>query len=89
MDETLADAKYLWRRIESAGQEEISQRDLHYICKGKFKTVAEMEPALNRLVEMGYVKTTTRGAGQRGRPAKILTINPWDKNHKNHKNRGS
>ena len=55
-DETQADARYLWRRIEGTGRDEISKRDLFQLCKGKFKRVEEMEPALQALKEMGYIR---------------------------------
>ena len=72
--EGLEDARYLWRRIESTGQEEIRKRDLWHICKGKFERVEEMEPALQVLTEMGYIRVTEKRTN--GRPTKILTVNP-------------
>lgn len=73
-DETQADARYLWRRIEGTGRDEISKRDLFQLCKGKFKRVEEMEPALQALKEMGYIREAEQSTG--GRPTKTLSINP-------------
>ena len=76
-------ARYLWRRISSTGQDEMSKRDLFRLCKGKFKRVEDMEPALRTLVNMGYVREVEIGTG--GRPTKKLLINPCDKRAKRDK----
>lgn len=81
-DETQEDARYLWRRIEGTGRDEISKRDLFAKCQGKFKHVEEMEPALQTLVEMGYVREDERKTGERGRPSKSILVNPHTKNTK-------
>lgn len=79
-DETYTDAKYLLKRIESTGRDEISKRDLWHICKGKFKNVEAMEPALQTLVEMGYVKIIEQNTG--GRPSVKIFVNPKSKSTK-------
>jgi len=84
-DETLEDAKYLLRRIADAGQDEISKRDLWHICKGKFKKVEAMEPALQTLIEMNYLKEVEIVTGERGRPSKKILLNPQTKNTKSTK----
>lgn len=76
-DENYEDAKYLWRRIDGTGQGEITKRDLWHICKGKYKKVESMEPALQTLVDMGYVREVEQSTG--GRPSKKLIINPLTK----------
>lgn len=73
-NEALANAKYLWRKIEGTGLEEISKRDLFNICKGKFRTVENMEPSLNILISMGYVRIEEVQTG--GRPTKKIKVNP-------------
>lgn len=70
--ENQADAKYLWRRIK--GQSEISKRDLFNSCKGKFKTVQDMEPGLYMLVDMGYIRLEEVQTG--GRPTQKIKVNP-------------
>ncbi len=46
----------------------MSKRDLFRLCKGKFKRVEDMEPALQTLVTMGYVREVDLSTG--GRPTK-------------------
>lgn len=82
-DETQEDARYLWRRIESTGRDEISKRDLFAKCQGKFKKVENMEPALQALIEMGYVRETEKSTG--GRPSKSILVNPHTKDTKHTK----
>lgn len=78
-DKTQEEARYLWRRISSTGETEIRRRDLFDICKGKFRTVEAMEPALRRLGDMGYVREDEIVTGGRGRPSTIVTVNPLAK----------
>lgn len=85
-DDDYEDAKYLWRRIQSTGYDEISKRDLYQLCKGKFKRVEEMAPALLVLIEMGYIREEENQTGERGRPSKKIVVNPMTKNIKNIKN---
>lgn len=82
-DEEYESARYLWKRISSTGQDEMSKRDLFRLCKGKFKRVEDMEPALQALVNMGYVREVEIATG--GRPTKKLLINPCDKRAKRDK----
>ena len=82
-DEEYESARYLWRRIESSGQDEMSKRDLFRLCKGKFKRVEDMEPALQTLITMGYVREMDISTG--GRPTKKLFFNPCDKRAKRDK----
>ena len=72
--------RYLWRRIGSTGQDEMSKRDLWQLCKGKFKRVEDMEPALQTLVNMGYIRLIEVATG--GRPTKKLFVNPKTKSIK-------
>ena len=73
-NEDYENARYLWRRIESSGQDEMSKRDLFRLCKGRFKRVEDMEPALQTLITMGYVREMELSTG--GRPTKKLIFNP-------------
>lgn len=73
-DESQENAKYLLRRIETAGQDTITQRDLFDLCKGKFKKVENMTPALQTLTDMGYVRIEDQSTG--GRPSKKIVLNP-------------
>lgn len=82
-DEEYESARYLWRRISGTGREEMSKRDLFNICKGRFKRVEDMEPALQTLVNMGYIREIEIATG--GRPTKKLFVNPKSKSSKSSK----
>lgn len=73
-DETQADAKYLWRRIEKLGLPEISKRDLFAKCQSKFERVEKMDPALAILKERGYVRIEEKQTG--GRSSTRILANP-------------
>ncbi len=76
--ESYEDAKYLWRRITESGKSELSKRDLFNLCKGKFRTVDQMQPSFQILIERGFVREEERKTG--GRPTKKVTINPMATN---------
>ncbi len=82
-DEAQESAKYLWRRIEATRQSAITQRDLFDLCKGKFKKVENMTPALQTLVNMGYVRVEEQSTG--GRPSKKIVVNPMSKSSRSSK----
>jgi replicative DNA helicase len=68
-DRVTADAIYLLERIERLGQDEVSERDLHVACKSRFKKKADLLPALDRLVEHGYLLPLPAAGPTGGRPA--------------------
>ncbi len=76
-DKAQEDAKYLLRKIEKNGQDEISKRDLFNICKGRFKRVELMVPALQVLSDMGYLKEVEQKT--KGRPTRKIVVNPLSK----------
>lgn len=80
-DETTADAKYLLRRIKSDGRLELSKRDLHQKCRGKFRRVEDMAPALQVLSDMRYVRLLDVSTG--GRPTQMIMVNPLTQNTRN------
>lgn len=82
-DEAHENAKYLLRRIKSDGRDEISKRDLYRLCKGKFKKAEDMEPALQMLIDMYYIREIEQSTG--GRPTRIINVNPRDKRDKRDK----
>jgi replicative DNA helicase len=66
-DEVTGDAVYLLDRIKHL--DEASERDMHYRCRSRFKTKAQMLPALSRLVDHGFlVRQETVAEPHRGRP---------------------
>lgn len=76
-DSDSSDAKYLLKKIDSTGREEISKRDLFQLCKGKFKRVEEMDSALQVLAEREYIHIKEAQTG--GRPTKRILVNPLSK----------
>lgn len=71
-NEDYTNAKYLLRRIK--GFDKISERDLFQRCKGKFKRVEDMRPALDLLIDMDYLRASDIATG--GRPSTMLMVNP-------------
>lgn len=76
-DEGQADAKYLWRRIRGAGKPSISKNDMIQLTRGRFRASEDMEPALNMLADMGYIKRYFQKQEGRGRPKEIIMVNPY------------
>ena len=78
------DAKYIISRIEqnsknsnnSKNTEIITKRNAYDLCKGHFKSVEEMEPGLQVLVERGYIAIKKEKPAGRGRPSEQIYINP-------------
>ncbi len=79
------DAKYIISRIEQNTKntnntensiESISKREVWQLCKGHFKSVEEMEPGLQVLVERGYIAIKKEKPAGRGRPSEQIYINP-------------
>ncbi len=81
-DKAQEDAKNLLKKIEKPGQDEISKRDLFNICKGRFKRVELMVPALQVLSDMGYLKEVEQKT--KGRPTSKIVINPLSKSEHAH-----
>src|ERR1700730_15101113 len=67
-DQATADAVYLLDRVRHIGEGEVSERDLQRAGK-RFKTKAELRPALDRLVENGYLTLIHVEESTGGRPA--------------------
>jgi len=86
-DESLENAKYLWRQITSKGGAEMSKRDLFRLVRGKFKKVESLDAPLHVLVEYGYIrieKVERDGDGKKvaGRKASpMIKINPLAYGH--------
>lgn len=81
-DESMEDAKYLWRRISASGKAEISKRDLFRLVRGKFKKAESMEAPLRVLAEYGYVRVEDverDGAGRKASPK--IKVNPLTYGH--------
>ena len=56
------------------GQSEITKNDLIQLTKGKFSNAEAMEPAIEKLIEMNYIRREKRET--KGRPAEFIVLNP-------------
>lgn len=74
-DEQQAEARYLWKRIQAHGGQEISKRDLIRLTSGHYHQAEDMEPAIITLEDMGYIRHIRKAQG-RGRPREIILVNP-------------
>ena len=86
VDDNQKNAKYLWEKIQKINKDIFRQNELFDLCKGKFKKVEDMKPALNLLSEMHYIKISEVKTGEKGRPGTNIIVNPLTKNSKNSKN---
>ncbi len=69
-DHVTADAIYILERIHGIGDDEVSERDLFTaISRARFKTMTDLVPALERLVDHRYLAPMPRGKPTGGRPA--------------------
>jgi replicative DNA helicase len=68
-DHVTADAVYLLGRIIRLGGDEVSERDMHVATQSRFKAKADLMPALNRLVDHGYLAPVPAAKPTGGRPA--------------------
>lgn len=67
-DRSTADAEYLLDRIRHLGAEEVSERDMQRAAK-RFKSREELLPAVDRLVDHGWLIPLPPPAATGGRPA--------------------
>ncbi|MDQ1247528.1 MAG: hypothetical protein QG597_1898 [Actinomycetota bacterium] len=54
-DQGTADALYLLHRIASIGVDELSARDMFNAARGRFKSVQDMAPAVDKLIDHGLI----------------------------------
>jgi len=87
-DELVESAKYLLRWVQRTGASTFSKREAFEGTKGRFKRVAELEPAIGVLVEHNYVREladeTERRPGRRKSPR--YQVNPASQNSHNSHN---
>jgi hypothetical protein len=75
-DHVTADAVYLLGRIEHLGQDEVSERDLMRAAK-RFKKKNDLVPAINRLIDHGYLIPAPSEAPTGGRPrSPVFKVHP-------------
>jgi hypothetical protein len=68
-DRGAANAIYLLGRIRQLGQDEVSERDMHLAGRSVFKKKADLTPALDLLVDHGYLIPLPHPNPTGGRPA--------------------
>ncbi|MDP4119589.1 MAG: DUF3987 domain-containing protein [Bacillota bacterium] len=74
-DQSAAAAKYVLKRLD--GMKSITKRNLHQLCRGRFKKVDELEPIITALIDHGYLRESTptsEGAGRK--PSPTYLVNP-------------
>lgn len=94
--QAVKDAKYILKRIAENGTNEITKRDLHYLCQDKkgFEKSECLNDGLNVLRERGYIKickssltdkTDKTDKKKGGRPSEVICLNPeylrWREEH--------
>ena len=68
-DKTLHEAKYILRRLDSQAKQEFTKSGLYHLCRNKsFKRADDMLPALDLLIEYGYLKKRVYYQPTGGRP---------------------
>ncbi len=71
-------ARYVLAWIERSGTDRFTKRDAFEATKGRFKQVSDLEPALDILVDHGYIREE-QGADRSGpgrRPSPTYEVNP-------------
>ncbi len=74
-DPALDGARVVLRWIEREGNPEFTFRDCHYAHKTRYKRTADLEPAIEVLIERHYIRPRALKQVQ-GRPSRIYEINP-------------
>ena len=68
-DKALHEAKYILRRLESQSKTELTKSGIYHLCRSKsFKKADDMLPALDLLIEYGYLKKRVYYQATGGRP---------------------
>ena len=68
-DKTVRDAKYILRRLGIQAKRELTKSRIYHLCRNKsFKRADDMLPALDLLVEYGYLQKRSYHQETGGRP---------------------
>ncbi len=73
-DPALDGARVVLRWIEREGKEEFTFRDCHYAHKTRYKRAAEIEPAIEVLMERHFIRARVEKVAHR--PSRIYEVNP-------------
>lgn len=75
-DPIVRDCKYVLNAIRDTGLMELSKRDILRLCR-RFRKAEDLQPALDRLCEYGYLAQKADEEGKRqGRPTQVYLVNP-------------
>ena len=78
------DAKYILGKLEeyhaSQNTQNITKRELHQVCRGRFCKIEDMQVGLEELTRRNYIRIEKKKTGQRGRPTEVIEVNPayWE-----------
>jgi len=77
-DQVTADAVYLLDRLRRHPEATISARDMHYLTRSRFRTRADLEAPLIRLLERGWIAALPEPDpdGRGRRPSPVYAIHP-------------
>lgn len=67
-DKALRGAKRILKRLQGQDKRELTRYQIHRLCRGEFPRVEDTIPAIELLVEYGYLKERTYPAPTGGRP---------------------
>jgi len=71
-------ARYILRQLEKDKPAALPRRDLYRMCRGRFKQMDEMIPALELLIEYGYIREVQPQRDGPGRkPDATVYVNPY------------
>lgn len=76
-DKALQGAKHILKKLQAQDKRELTKYQIHRLCRGEFPRVEDATPAIELLVEHGYLRERTYSAPTGGRPrAKGYLLNP-------------
>ena len=76
-DKALRGAKQILKRLQDQDKRELTKYHIHRLCRGEFPSVEDTTPAIELLVEHGYLRKRTYSAPTGGRPrASGYLLNP-------------
>ena len=76
-DKALRGAKYILKKLKTQDKRELTKYQIHRLCRGEFPRVEDATPAIELLIEHGYLRERTYSAPTGGRPrANGYLLNP-------------
>jgi hypothetical protein len=77
-DEQTQSARYIMRMLERDKPVSLPRRDLFRMCRGRFKQIDDLLPALELLIEYGYIREVQQQREGPGRkPDALVFVNPY------------